>query len=143
MNTMNAKTAEEKVESGEMVTGNFTIQAQMPMGKSLTMSGYIYSHNSVESVNAQVDLMTDVIDRQRIRAEIPELEAKLDQRFIQLKQLRDHMAGLESKRDSGKALSSAEKKMIGDLNTNVGVILADIEKGEQAIVAAKAKAGKV
>jgi hypothetical protein len=131
------KDAAEKVISGELTTGSFTLQAQMPGGKTVTMSGYIYASNTLDAVNKQVDFMHDVLDRQRVRAEIPELEAKLDQRNVALGNLKDAMAGLEKKRDNGGKLSSAEKKMIDDMNTNIFRVIEDIKKGEEAIATAK------
>src|SRR5690348_12123839 len=101
--------AAQDVAEGALTTGNFTLQAQMPMGKTITVSGYIYSTSTLEAINKQVDLLHDVVDRQRLRAEIPELEAKLEQRYIQMGQLRDLMLQLGKKADEGKKLSSAEK----------------------------------
>jgi hypothetical protein len=136
------KTAEQLVADGDMVTGNYTIQAQLgKSGKSFTVSGYIYSHNDAASINKQVDLMHDVVDRQQTRAEIPILEATLEQRILQLSQVRDHLTGLNVKNEQAGKLSSAEKKNIQDLNGSISVLLKDIEKGEQAIADAKKKVG--
>lgn len=139
---MEKKSPEQQVIDGDMVTGNFTLQAQLPMGKTMTVSGYIYSKNTLEAVNKQIDLLHDVMDRQRLRAEIPELEIKRDQRVIQLGQIRDHLAGLAKKQDNGGKLSSAEKKMIEELTINVERVKEDITKGETAIAEAKAKIAK-
>ena len=120
-----------------LTTGNFTIQAQMPMGKTITVSGYIYANQDLSVVNKQVDFMHDVIDRQRIRSEIPELEAKMDQRQAALSHMRDALAELEEKQSGGERLSSAENKMIGEMYTNIDRINDDIEKGKVAITEAK------
>ena len=133
--------AEEDVLSGDLTTGNFTIQAALPMGKNITVSGYIYSKNTVDDINAQVDKFHDVIDRQRCRAEIPELEAKMDQRHVQLGQLRDALVHLEGKQKSEKKLSSAEKQSLANLGVNITRLMEDIEKGKVAIADAKIKAG--
>ena len=120
-----------------LTTGNFTIQAQMPMGKTITVSGYVYSNQGIDEINKQVDLLHDVIDRQRIRSEIPELEAKMDQRQAALSHMRDALAELEKKQSGGERISSAEKKMIGEMYTNIDRINVDIEKGKTAIIDAK------
>lgn len=135
------KQAEQKVAEGEMVTGNFTIQATMPMGKTITVSGYIYAHNTPESVNKQVDFLHDVIDRQRTRSEIPELEAKMDQRYNAIRDMRDHLANLKEKQTNTGKLSSAEKKMIDDMSTSIAKVSTDIDKGMIAIQEAKRKTG--
>lgn len=136
---MNQKTTAEQVVEGDMTIGNFTLQAQMPLGKSITMSGYIYSKSTPEAINKQIDMMHDVLDRQRLRAEIPELEIKLDQRVVQLGQIRDHMVMLGNKKEAGKSLTSQEKKMLDELAVNTERLKEDIVKGQKAIDDAKAK----
>jgi hypothetical protein len=125
------------IADGTLTTGNFTIQAQMPMGKTITVSGYIYSTSTLEAINKQVDLMHDVVDRQRLRSEVPELEAKLEQRFVQMGQLRDLMVQLGNKVDSGKKLSSAEKQQYDNIQINIERLNEDIAKGQQALVDAR------
>lgn len=129
---------QESVLSGALVTGNFTIQAQLPMGKSITVSGYLYEGESVESVNHRVNLFHDVADFQRTRAEIPELEAKKDQMVIQLGQMKDVLAGLEVKKVNGK-LSSQDKQMLINMANSITKVTEEIGKGEKAIADAKAK----
>jgi len=133
---------EKNIEDGVLTTGNFTIQATMPNGKSIIMSGYIYSHNTSEEISKQIDIYHDVVDRQRTKAEIPELQAKLEQKIRNLHQLKDSMTNLKSKKLNGGKLSSAENKMIADLATNVVVIEKDIDDGRDAIEAAKKLIGK-
>lgn len=135
---MTNKTASEMVVDGDMVTGNFTLQAQMPMGKSITMSGYIYSTSTVDAINKQVDLMHDVIDRQRLRAEIPELEAKLDQKKVACQQLRDSLDALEAK-SKKKKLSTQEQNNLENGLISLRRVMQDIEDGVKAIADAKAK----
>ena len=137
------KGAAEQVIDGEMVTGNFTLQAQMPNGKSITMSGYIFDKNDQDEVNKRLDFFHDVMDRQRLKAEIPELEAKLKQRYIALGQLREGLAELEAKQKNGKNLTSVEKKNLGAMSTTIGKIKEDIADGEKAIADAKVKVGIV
>lgn len=132
---------QESVLSGALVTGNFTIQAQMPMGKTITVSGYLYEGESIESVNGRVNIFHDIVDFQRTRAEIPELEAKLDQRVVQLGQMRDALTELEAKKLNGK-LSSQEKQMLGNMETSIVKVMEDIAKGEEAVAAAKAKVNR-
>ena len=132
------KTTEQKIAEGELVTGNFTIQAQMPMGKSITVSGYIYAHNTKAEVNKQLDFLHDVVDRQRLRSEIPELEAKLDQRFVQLRQLKEALAELQSKSEK-KKLTAQQQTQCDQLMTNVRVLNEDIDKGQKALADSKKK----
>ena len=135
------KTVEEKIVDGELVTGNYTLQGAMPMGKSITMSGYIYASNTNEGINRQIDMMHDILDRQRLRAEIPELEAKMDQRMAGMRNMKDALEELQSKKVAGGKLSSAQKKMVDDMITSIKVVSKDIDKGLMAIQEAKKKTG--
>ena len=56
-------------ESQVAVTGNFTLTANLPNGKNFSVSGYLYSGESMESINDRVDILHDVVDRQRTRAD--------------------------------------------------------------------------
>jgi hypothetical protein len=129
----------KEILEGDMTTGSFTIQAQMPMGKTITVSGYIYSKNTAEDISRQVDMLHDVVDRQRTRAEIPELEAKLEQRLVGLAQMKDVLASLKAKQDSGAKLSSSDKKQIDDMGISIRRIYEDVEKGKAAIEKAKSE----
>lgn len=129
---------QESVLSGALVTGNFTINAQLPMGKSITVSGYLYEGESVESVNNRVNLFHDIVDFQRTRAEIPELEAKKDQMVVQLGQMKDVLAELEVKKVNNK-LSSQDKQMLINMANSITKVTEEIAKGEKAIAEAKAK----
>ncbi len=127
--------------SALFVTGNFQLNANMPNGKTFSISGYLFDTESVESVNARVDLLHDVLDRQRTRAEIPELEAKRDQMARALGQMRDVLADLKRKKDSGKTLTSQEKLTLQNMEVSIGKATEDIQKGTDAIAEAKKKVG--
>lgn len=134
----------EKVDDAAVnaVMGNFSLQAVMPGDKTFSVSGYLFSGESVESLNARVDLLHDVIDRQRTRTEIPKLEAIRDQQIRQLDQMREHMAGLDARvSGGGKALTSQEKLALKNISESLGKVQADIDKGAEAIAEAKAKTG--
>lgn len=132
---------EEGTLQGALVTGNFSIQATMPNGKTINVSGYLYEGESVESVNNRVNLFHDIVDFQRTRSEIPELEARRDQGVVALNQMKDVLASLEAKQKNGGKLTSQEKLTIQNMGTNITRVTEDIEKGEKAIFDAKKKVG--
>ena len=123
------------------ITGNFTIQATLPNGKTMNISGYVYDGESIESVNQRVDLFHDILDRQRTRAEIPELEAKRDQTVAALTQMRDVLTNLQERKAKGEKLMSQDKQTLQNLEMSVKHAQENIEKGEKAIADAKLKAG--
>ena len=135
------------------VTGTYTLQAQMPNGKTLSVVGYFEDGDDLAECNKKLDLSHDLLDRQRTKAEIPELEAKLDQRFVQLRQQKEHLEGLMKQRgdlleakETGAKMSSTRKKQLDDLQAPIDnlrktlvALEEDIDKGQQAIHTAKKK----
>lgn len=130
---------EQQVVEGDLTTGNFTLQTQLTSATTLTMSGYIFSRNTLEDISKQVDLYANVIDRQRSIANIPNIEARLQQDIKALQQLVDSANNLKSKVDSGKKLATAEKAQWGNLDTTIKQYQEAIEKGHRDLAEAKAK----
>ena len=124
------------------ITGNFNLTAQLAgaSGRSIAIAGYIYDGESKESLEARLDILQEVIERQRLRCEIPELEAKREQMIKGLSQAREIMAELEEKQKRGD-LSSQERLNLRNMRTNIGKVNEEIQKGEEAIAEAKKKAG--
>lgn len=132
------------IPPGAAITGNFSLDVQLAnSGKKLTISGYMYDGESVQSLNDRLDIVHDVADRQRVRAEIPELEAARDQKAKQLYQMKEVMTELEGRVAGGAKLSSQEKQTLRNLGLNLTLIEADLEKGSAAVADAKLKAGMV
>ena len=123
------------------VTGNFQLNAQMPNGKAFSISGYIYDGESKESLDNRVDILHDVLDRQRLRAEIPELEAKRNQMIAQLSQMKDHMLAQDNKVRAGGKLTGQDKAQLEQLRVSLAKVQEDIDKGADAIRTAKAITG--
>ena len=120
------------------VMGNFVLEATLPNGKKFTVSGYLFEGEDLSSLNTRIDNLHDVVDRQRTKAEIPELEVKYDQWVKTLDQNMEHMKGLSDKKDSGKALSSQEKTALANLSVNNQHVMNEITRGRQAIDDARA-----
>ena len=123
------------------VTGNFQLNATMPNGKQFSISGYIFDKESVDSLNDRVDKLHDVLDRQRTRAEIPELEAKRDQMARALGNMRDVLLGLKAKQDTGAKLTSQEKLTLQNMEVSIKKQAESIEEGTAAIAEARQKVG--
>jgi hypothetical protein len=126
----------------QAITGNFNLTAQLAgqSGRTMAIAGYIYDGESKESLNDRIDLLQEIIERQRARAEIPELEAKREQMIKGLQQARDVLAELEEKNQSG-SISSQERMNLRNMRTNIGKVSEEIDKGTEAIKEAKLKAG--
>lgn len=126
---------------GRIALGNFNLSAQLPNQRSITVAGYVYSDDDEGALNARLDLYQTVIERQRIRCEIPELEAAREQRVKGLEQARAILTELEDRQKAGDRLSSQEQLNIRNMRTNIGKAVEDIDKGAVAIAEAKRKAG--
>jgi len=126
---------------GVAVTGNFTIQATLPQGKQVTFSGYLYEGESIESVNQRVDLLHDAIDRQRTRAEIPELEVILENSIKRLDEIKGHYSVLLDKKAKNGKITTQEKQALDVMDVNVQKHADDITKGREKIAEARAKVG--
>lgn len=135
------KVAEEGMIKGALVTGNYTFTATMPNGKTVNVSGYLYDGESKESVIDRMNIINEVIDHQRTRAEIPELEAKLEGSIRRLDEIRAHYAVLLGKQERGQKVTAQEKQALEVMDINVKKHLDDIEKGRQAILDAKTSVG--
>jgi hypothetical protein len=121
----------------QMVLGNFTIQAQAPMGKTFTVSGYIYSGDGENEVNTQIDMLHRIVDRQRLKAEIPELEARLEQRMQALEDIKTHFMKLEEDKKRGVKMSTAVRTNYENAQVTIKKLADEVEKGIAAITAAK------
>lgn len=122
--------------------GNFNLTAQLAgsSGKSVQMAGYIYSDDDEAALNQRLDLYQRVIERQRLQAEIPELEAKREQMEKGMMQAQEVLNDLEARQKSGAQLSSQERMNMTNMRTNIAKVREEIDKGAEAIQEAKRKA---
>jgi hypothetical protein len=133
------------------VAGSFNFAAQMPNGKSLTFSGYILQGESLEDINAKLDIAEAVVERQRRIAEIPELEAKLDQQMQSMRQAQDiikdaarrhsEMIGKDRLTTSEKVQVEKYDEMVQAHQSNLAHLETSVAKGRLAVAEAKALRG--
>lgn len=127
----------------QAITGTVTLTAQLAgsSGRSMQVQFYAYDGESKESLEGRCDIFQEVIERQRTRAEIPELEAKREQMVKGLSQAREILAELEDKQKRGDHLSSQERLNLSNMRQNIKKVSDEIDKGTEAIKEAKKKAG--
>lgn len=125
-------------DAADVVAGNFQFQAQLPNGKAFSVSCYVFKDEDEDSLNARVDLVARVIERQRMIAEIPELESKLDQMEDARRQVETIIEDISGKDKP----SSQERNQLNTMRVNLRKIDADIAKGKEAIGAARDKLKK-
>jgi hypothetical protein len=129
-------------DAGRIAIGNFSLNATLAgsSGRSVQMAGYIYSDDDIDTLNARLDLYEAVVERQRIKAEIPELEAKREQMLKGLDQAREVLADMHEKQKNGGQLSSQERMNMKNLGVNIDKMADEIDRGTAAIEEAKRKA---
>lgn len=124
------------------ITGNFNLTAQLgASGRTIQFAGYVYDGESLESVQARVDLFRSIIDREKTLAEIPELEARREQMLKGLEQAREVLTELETRKKNGDRLNSQELLNVQNMRVNITKVSQEIDKGTQAIADAKRKVG--
>ena len=106
------------------VLGNFQINLPAPNGASVSISGYVYEAESLESLNERMDTCREALLRQQAILEIPVLEKAIE---AQVKMLEDHRKAyadlLERSRAKYKLTSQEQAQM-----TNLPVQIKQIEK---------------
>lgn len=123
-----------------IAAGNYQLQAQLPNGRNITVSGYIFKGQNEYELNKELDVMQAVIERQRVRAEVPVLEAKREMEIENIKNIEGAIQGMESKQ-AGDGLSSQERMQLANMRVTLKRARENISKGEEAIADAKRKAG--
>lgn len=126
-----------------MAVGSYEIVANLAnaSGKQMKVSGYVYSDDDEAQLNARLDLVQRVVDRQRAKAEIPELEAKLDQMLKGIEQAKQALVDLEERNRRGESMTSSERQQINNIRVSVKKMMEEADKGREAIQEAKLKAG--
>jgi hypothetical protein len=106
----------------------FQFAANVADGMSLTISGNFAVGDSTETMNAEVDRLRSVMDRQRAKNEVPLLEAQVEEvrrrREASRFDLEQHMKLPPNKVD--RNLVARVTKMIEEFDT-------DIERGEMKL----------
>lgn len=118
---------------GGRVAGSFTFNSQLPNGKSLSFSGYVLAGDGIDEVNQRLDVAVQCVERQRLAAEIPELEAKLAQTEkakVQVETIIEDIAGKNKP-------SPQERQTLNTMKVNLKNLDDDIRRGEIAIASAR------
>lgn len=119
--------------NGGAVAGSFTLSAQLPDGKSLTFSGYVLQGETQDQINEKMDVVALAVERQRMAAEIPELEKKLSA----MKDAKDQHEKIHADLSTKDRPNSQEKASLKQALTNIDFVARQIEKGEAQIAFSK------
>ena len=126
------------------VAGSFNFSAQLPNGKSLTYSGYILAGEAMSMIDFKLDMAAAAVERQRLIAEVPELEAKLQQYIDARQSHADVLAEAISKLPNAKNKGETAQLEVS-INThrvNIAKIDREIARGQEALSKSRDLASK-
>lgn len=127
---------------GGAVAGSFNFSAQLPNGKSLTFSGYVLAGESMAEIDFKLDMAAAAVERQRLIAEVPELEAKLQQYMDARQSHSDVLAEAIAKMPTAKN-KGEQAQLEVSINThrvNITKIDREIARGQEALSKSRALA---
>ena len=119
------------------VLGNFQINLPAPNGASVSISGYVYESESLESLNERMDTCREALLRQQAILEIPVLEKTIE---VQAKMLEDHRKAYADLLERSKAkykLTSQEQAQMTNLPTQIKQIEKYLDEGKAKIASVK------
>lgn len=115
--------------NGGAVAGSFTLSATLPNGKQLTFSGYVIQGEGDAEVNAKLDFASRAVERQRLIAEIPVLEATLQGKQDAIEQVTVQMHSLNAKLKK----TGNDENQIGQHLVNLEHLKKQVVQGQDAI----------
>lgn len=119
------------------VLGNFAINLPAPNGASVSISGYIYEAESLESLNERMDVAREALTRQQQILELPELEKKIEMYATMLEQHQKAYASLLEKKKAGAKVASQDQAQLTNLPIQIKQITNELEKGKAAVAKLK------
>lgn len=129
------------------VAGSFNFAAQLPNGKSLTFSGYVLSGESMDEIDRKLDIAAKAVDRQRMIAEIPELEMKLlqlqegrQQSVDIIAQAAADIARMDATKPGSKQTKAQHEMQINNHQVTIKKYDRDITRGSEVLANARAMA---
>lgn len=119
------------------VLGNFAINLPAPNGATVSISGYIYEAESLESLNERMDVAREALTRQQAILELPEIEKKIEMYETMLEQHQKAYAALLEKKKAGSKVASQDQAQLTNLPVQIKQITNELEKGKAAVAKLK------
>ena len=127
----------EKLDNQTAVLGNFQINLPGPNGASLSISGYVYADESLESLNGRMDTVREALIRPQAILEIPVLEENIKQLERQLEVTQKAYAELLEKRKSNSKMSSQDQAAFSNYPQQIKFIQNELDKGRAKVESVK------
>jgi predicted nucleic acid-binding Zn-ribbon protein len=119
------------------VLGNFQINLPAPNGASISISGYVYESESLESLNERMDTCREALLRQQAILEVPVLEKEIQ---ALERMLEDHQKAYADLLERSKAkvkLTSQDEASMRNLPVQIKQIQKKMDEGKSKVAEAK------
>lgn len=119
------------------VLGNFQINLPAPNGASVSISGYVYESESLESLNERMDTCREALIRQQAILEVPVLEKEVEALERMLEDHRKAYADLLERSKSKARLTSQDDASMRNLPVQINQIEKKLKEGQSKIASVK------
>ncbi len=119
------------------VLGNFQINLPAPNGASISISGYVYESESLDSLNERMDTCREALLRQQAILEVPVLEKEIQ---ALERMLEDHQKAYADLLERSKAkvkLTSQDEASMRNLPVQIKEIQKKMGEGKSKVAEAK------
>jgi uncharacterized protein YjcR len=119
------------------VLGNFQINLPAPNGASISISGYVYESESLDSLNERMDTCREALLRQQAILEVPVLEKEIQ---ALERMLEDHQKAYADLLERSKAkvkLTSQDEASMRNLPVQIKQIQKKMDEGKSKVAEAK------
>lgn len=120
------------------VAGSFVINCKLTDDKTMTFSQYVLASDTLESINARLDIAAMVVERQRTFASIGSLEEKL----LQMENQREHFLDIIADMKGREKLASNDRLALQNHQQNIKKYDRDIANMRARILEVKAEMGQ-
>jgi predicted nucleic acid-binding Zn-ribbon protein len=125
------------VSERNAVLGNFQINLPAPNGASVSISGYVYESESLESLNERMDTCREALIRQQAILEVPVLQKEVE---ALERMLEDHRKSYDDLLERSKAkhkLTSQDDASMRNLPVQIKQIETKLKEGQSKISSVK------
>lgn len=119
------------------VLGNFQITLPAPNGASVSVSGYVYESESLESLNDRMDTCREALMRQQAILEVPVLQKEVEALERMLDDHRRAYADLLERSKAKVRLTSQDEASLRNLPVQIKQIESKLGEGKHKIASAK------
>jgi chromosome segregation ATPase len=121
------------MEQQTAVLGNFQITLPAPNGASVSVSGYVYESESLESLNERMDTCREALLRQQAILEIPVLKKEVEALERMLDDHRKAYADLLERSKAKARLTSQDEASMRNLPVQIKQIESKLKEGQGKI----------